>query len=115
VSALKPCGGITAVQDPSDAAIPEMPTTTLTRLEPDHVVGLAGMPRVETLAEIHRQPCSITRPLRRALMSAWGQNRISSLRGYVFRFAPESGHRALQSACLLCAKSGPAVEWPLQG
>jgi hypothetical protein len=71
LSALKPCGGITAVQDPSDAAIPEMPTTTLTRLEPDHVVGLAGMPRVETLPEIHRQPCSITRPLRRALMSAW--------------------------------------------
>jgi len=49
-----------------------MPTTTLTRLEPDHVVGLAGTPRVETLTEIHRQPCSITRPLRRALMSAWG-------------------------------------------
>jgi hypothetical protein len=29
LSALKPCGGITAVQDPSDAAIPEMPTTHL--------------------------------------------------------------------------------------
>src|SRR6266567_9296748 len=54
-----------------------MPTTTLTRLEPDHVVGLAGTPRVETLTEIHRQPCSITRPLGRALMSAWGQKRKS--------------------------------------
>jgi len=75
LSAPKQCGGITVVQDPSDAAIPEMPTTALTRLEPDHVVGLAGMPRVETLTEIHRQPCSITRPLRRALMSAWGQKR----------------------------------------
>jgi len=32
-------------------------------------------PRVETLTEIHRQPYSITRPLRRALMSAWGQKR----------------------------------------
>ena len=32
-------------------------------------------PRVETLTEIHRQPYSITRPLRRALMSAWGQSR----------------------------------------
>ena len=32
-------------------------------------------PRVEALTEIHRQPCSITRPLRRALMSAWGQTR----------------------------------------
>jgi hypothetical protein len=45
------------------------------RLEPDHVVGLAGMSRVKTPTEIHRQPCSITRPLRRALMSAWGQTR----------------------------------------
>jgi two-component system, chemotaxis family, protein-glutamate methylesterase/glutaminase len=53
LSALKQCGGITAVQDPNDAAIPEMPTTTLTRLEPDHVVGLAGMPGVETLAAIY--------------------------------------------------------------
>src|SRR5882672_6218946 len=69
LSALKQCGGITVVHDPSDAAIPEMPTTTLTRLEPDHVVGLAGTPRVETLTEIHRQPCSITRPLGRALMA----------------------------------------------
>src|SRR5882762_10974848 len=34
-------------------------------------------PRVETLTEIHRQPYSITRPLRRALMSAWGQTRKS--------------------------------------
>ena len=38
-------------------------------------------------------------------MSQLGQNRISSLRGYVFRFAPESGHRALQSACLFRAKA----------
>jgi hypothetical protein len=36
-------------------------------------------PRVETLTEIHRQPYSITRPLRRALMSAWGQFRKSAL------------------------------------
>jgi hypothetical protein len=79
LSALKQCDGITVVQDPSDAAIPEMPTTALTRLEPDHVVGLAGMPRVETLTEIHRQPCSITRPRRRAPMSAWGQSRHSDV------------------------------------
>jgi hypothetical protein len=26
-----------------NARLPEMPTTALTRLEPDHVVGLAGM------------------------------------------------------------------------
>jgi len=41
---LKQCGGITVVQDPSDAAFPEMPATALTRSNPDHVIGLAGMP-----------------------------------------------------------------------
>src|SRR5258707_12296959 len=35
-----------------------------------------------------------------------GQNRKSSMRAYVFRFAPESGHRAMQSACPFRAKSG---------
>ena len=39
-------------------------------MEPDHVVGPAGMPRVETLTEIYRQPCSVTRSLRRSLLSA---------------------------------------------
>jgi hypothetical protein len=32
-------------------------------------------------------------------MSELGQNRKSSMRAHVFRFAPESGHRAMQSAC----------------
>jgi len=50
------------VQDASDA-FPEMPTTALTRLEPEHVIGIAGMPRVEMLTKIHRQPCTITRHL----------------------------------------------------
>jgi hypothetical protein len=35
-----------------------------------------------------------------------GQNRKSSMRANVFRFAPESGHRAMQSACPLRATSG---------
>jgi hypothetical protein len=51
-------------------------------------------------------------------MSAMGQNRISSLRVYVFRFAPESGHRALRSACLFRARiergdfDGAGLQWP---
>jgi two-component system chemotaxis response regulator CheB len=44
LSALKQSGGITVVQDPSDAAFAEMPTTALLRSHPDYVVSLAGMP-----------------------------------------------------------------------
>ncbi len=54
LSALKRSGGITVVQDPSDAAFPEMPTTALARSRPDHVVGLAGMPAL--LDGLARQP-----------------------------------------------------------
>ncbi len=39
-------------------------------------------------------------------MSEPGQNRKSSMRAYVFRFVPESGHRAMQSACPFRAISG---------
>src|SRR6266404_1457554 len=35
------------------------------------------------------------------------QNRKSSMRANVFRFAPESGHRAMQSACPFRANSRP--------
>jgi hypothetical protein len=48
------------VQDPSDAAIRELPDN-MTIWNPT-TSSAYGMPRVETLAEIHRQPCSITRP-----------------------------------------------------
>ena len=52
--ALKQCGGITVVQDPGDAAFPEMPTTALTLSQPDHVVSLAGMPAL--FADLVRRP-----------------------------------------------------------
>src|SRR6266576_3043813 len=38
--------------------------------------------------------------------SEMGQNRKSSMRANVFRFAPESGHRAMQSACPFRARNG---------
>jgi two-component system, chemotaxis family, protein-glutamate methylesterase/glutaminase len=42
--AINKAGGMTVVQDPKDAAFPEMPQTALKRMEPDHVVHLRDMP-----------------------------------------------------------------------
>jgi two-component system chemotaxis response regulator CheB len=52
--AVSQAGGVTVVQDPSDAAFPEMPLSALERLAPDHVVRLADMPRL--LQELVHQP-----------------------------------------------------------
>lgn len=41
---LKQCGGITAVQDPEDAAFSDMPRAALSRSRVDHVVALVDMP-----------------------------------------------------------------------
>jgi two-component system, chemotaxis family, protein-glutamate methylesterase/glutaminase len=59
--ALKQCGGITVVQDPSDAAFPEMPTTALSRSKPDHIVGLRGMPAL--FDQLVRQPAGQPTPV----------------------------------------------------
>jgi two-component system, chemotaxis family, protein-glutamate methylesterase/glutaminase len=42
--AINQTGGMTVVQDPKDAAFPEMPQTALKQMEPDHVVHLKDMP-----------------------------------------------------------------------
>ena len=50
-------------------------------------------------------------------MTVVGQNRKSSLRAYVFRFAPESRHYATHSACPFRARSSAhvakAILWEL--
>jgi len=61
LQALKQSGGITVVQDPSDAAFAEMPTTALIRSQPDHVVGLAGMPAL--FEKLVRQPAGQAVPV----------------------------------------------------
>jgi two-component system chemotaxis response regulator CheB len=61
LQALKRCGGMTVVQDPSDAAFPEMPSTALRRVKPDHVVGLAGMAGL--LEKLARQPAGALAPV----------------------------------------------------
>jgi two-component system, chemotaxis family, protein-glutamate methylesterase/glutaminase len=50
------CGGITVVQDPRDAAFPEMPLMALERASPDHVVHLANMPAL--LENLVRRPAA---------------------------------------------------------
>jgi two-component system chemotaxis response regulator CheB len=52
--AIDRAGGTTLVQDPADAAFPEMPQTALKRIEPDHVVHLRDMPGL--LDALVRQP-----------------------------------------------------------
>lgn len=47
-------GGLTVVQDPSDAAFSAMPTAALTKFKPDHVTGLAAMPAL--LRRLMNQP-----------------------------------------------------------
>jgi two-component system chemotaxis response regulator CheB len=42
--AIKQAGGLTVVQDPREAAFPEMPRAALDHLEPDHIVKLAELP-----------------------------------------------------------------------
>jgi two-component system chemotaxis response regulator CheB len=44
LTAVQQCGGITVVQDPEDAAYPEMPRTALNRSMPDHLVRLSDLP-----------------------------------------------------------------------
>jgi two-component system, chemotaxis family, protein-glutamate methylesterase/glutaminase len=52
--ALKQCGAITVVQEPSDAAFPEMPATALQRAKPDHIAELAAIPAL--LQQLVQQP-----------------------------------------------------------
>jgi two-component system, chemotaxis family, protein-glutamate methylesterase/glutaminase len=62
--ALQQCGGMTVVQDPKDAAFPEMPLTALNRARSDHVVPLADMPAL--LESLAHQPAGepVCRPAR---------------------------------------------------
>jgi two-component system chemotaxis response regulator CheB len=59
--AVQQCGGMAVVQDPSDAAFPEMPINALNRLQPDHVVTLTAMPKL--LAFLASQPAGEPMPV----------------------------------------------------
>ena len=59
--AIKQAGGITLVQDPHEAAFPEMPQTALSYVEPDHIVSLAELPQL--LVKLTQQPAGEPRPI----------------------------------------------------
>jgi two-component system chemotaxis response regulator CheB len=44
--AIKRCGGLAVVQDPQDAAFPDMPLSALRHVDVDHVAALAEIPRL---------------------------------------------------------------------
>jgi two-component system chemotaxis response regulator CheB len=58
--AVSQCGGATVVQDPRDAAFPEMPLNALNRARPHHVVRLAELPSL--LERLVHQPAGQPTP-----------------------------------------------------
>jgi two-component system chemotaxis response regulator CheB len=62
---VRHAGGITVVQDPQDAAFPEMPLAALNRAKPSHVARLADMPTL--LENLVREPAGTPRPVPRSI------------------------------------------------
>jgi two-component system chemotaxis response regulator CheB len=61
LSAIKRCGGVTIVQDPKDAAYPEMPQSALNNVEVDHCVSISEMGRL--LEDLARGPRGKNKPI----------------------------------------------------
>lgn len=59
--AVKACGGISVVQDPADAAWPDMPRNALRGDSPDHCVPIQEMPTL--LDRLARSPAGPARPV----------------------------------------------------
>jgi two-component system chemotaxis response regulator CheB len=58
---LKQCGAITVVQDPHDARFAEMPTTAITRSNPQHIATLAALPAL--LTKLVHEPAGAPTPV----------------------------------------------------
>jgi two-component system chemotaxis response regulator CheB len=63
--AVKEAGGIVVVQDPGEAAFPEMPRAALDHVEPDHITRLSDLPRL--LEHLAHEPAGEPRPIAAAL------------------------------------------------
>ena len=62
---VRHAGGITVVQDPRDAAFPEMPLAALNRAKPNHIARLAEMPAL--LERLVREPAGAPKPVPRSI------------------------------------------------
>ena len=58
LSAIKRCGGVAIVQDPNEAAVPDMPASACARVAVDRVLPVAAM--AEALRELTEQPAGPT-------------------------------------------------------
>jgi two-component system, chemotaxis family, protein-glutamate methylesterase/glutaminase len=65
LQAIKRFGGIAVVQDPADAAVPDMPRNALRKMEVDHRVSLAGLPGL--LTRLVAQPSGETTEIPEAI------------------------------------------------
>jgi two-component system, chemotaxis family, protein-glutamate methylesterase/glutaminase len=59
--AIKRCGGVCVVQDPADAAYPDMPQNVLNQVNADHVLPLESMGAL--LVKLLRRPIQKTKPV----------------------------------------------------
>ncbi|HEX5658781.1 MAG TPA: chemotaxis protein CheB [Polyangiales bacterium] len=94
---VKARGGVTIVQDPSEAQVPDMPRNALERARPDHVVTLAQLPTL--LCELVVQPAPDSVGLTFSLESVLDEHSEETER------ALWSGVRALQESASLVARA----------
>ncbi len=110
--AVHECGGVTVVQDPKDAAFPDMPANALGRTRPDHVVRLTDMPAL--LYSLAHQPAGEAQQLSQRQHLKYeveiarnGSNEIDSM-DHMDAFGRRSVCR-VPAAVASCGKSTKAI------
>ncbi|MDQ1831344.1 chemotaxis protein CheB [Massilia scottii] len=81
---IRRCGGICVIQDPSDAAYPDMPQNVLNHVKVDHCVPLAEMGSLLTRLALHHRGASIRVPDDVAVEAKIAQRVLSDLESVEF-------------------------------
>lgn len=102
LGAIKRCGGTTVVQDPEEAAFPDMPRNAIKRGHVDHIAPLAGMPLL--LKELASAPVAAAPAIPDDLLR---EVRFVEQGGVAFRY-PEEQWAQVPLACPECG--GPLWE-----